>query len=197
MEEVRGLRLKRYIKSTNVMDENSNEASKMPEITSSIPFLPRNLPLLTLEKRTLFGEDHGIHNRLIGWSKIVRPKVDKDFKKIRNFRSQRCYQRYEDLEPWDETYFTGMMKSSAYNLDSTDYQHFSGTRVTLNLAETPSNLFEYYVWDYWFLRTFAKYYLTGEVIPEEVVESMKGARNMFAATELQRQVMDVVVHAAF
>ncbi|KAF6160335.1 hypothetical protein GIB67_019104 [Kingdonia uniflora] len=41
MEEVRGLRLKRYIKSAKVMDENSDEASKMLEITSSIPFLPR------------------------------------------------------------------------------------------------------------------------------------------------------------
>ncbi|KAF6172253.1 hypothetical protein GIB67_024875 [Kingdonia uniflora] len=41
MEEVRGLRLKRYIKSAKTMDENSGEASEMPEITSSIPFLPR------------------------------------------------------------------------------------------------------------------------------------------------------------
>ncbi|KAF6153001.1 hypothetical protein GIB67_021606, partial [Kingdonia uniflora] len=41
----------------------------------------------------------------------------------------------------------------------------------------------YYAWDYRFLRTFAKRYLTGEVIPEEVVESMKGARNMFTSTE--------------
>lgn len=35
---------------------------------------------------------------------------------------------------------------------------------------------------------FARHYSTGEVIPEKLVESMNGARRMFAATELQRQV---------
>lgn len=35
---------------------------------------------------------------------------------------------------------------------------------------------------------FASHYSTGEVIPEKLVESMNGARRMFAATELQRQV---------
>lgn len=42
--------------------------------------------------------------------------------------------------------------------------------------------------DYRVLRTFAKHYSTGDVIPKELVESMLGAKNMFAATELQRQV---------
>jgi intermediate peptidase len=38
------------------------------------------------------------------------------------------------------------------------------------------------------LKTFARHYSTGEIIPEKLVESMQGARKMFAATELQRQV---------
>lgn len=46
----------------------------------------------------------------------------------------------------------------------------------------------YYAWDYRVLRTFAKHYSTGEVIPEKLVELMKGAKKMFAATDLQRQV---------
>ncbi|KAG6721273.1 hypothetical protein I3842_03G104700 [Carya illinoinensis] len=70
-----------------------------------------------------------------------------------------------------------------------DYQRFSGTRsVVLDLAETPSNLFEYFAWDYRVLRTFARHYSTGEIIPEKSVESMQGAKKMFAATELQLQV---------
>ncbi|KAG5230558.1 peptidase M3 family protein [Salix suchowensis] len=254
-------------------------------------------------------------------SKIVRPKADEEFEAIRNFKREKCGQRCIDLEPWDETYYTAMMKSSAHNLDSsivasyfplsqcieglkvlvnslfgamlhnvpmapgeswhpdvlkmtlhhpdegdlgylyldlysrkgkypgcanfavkggcriseteyqlpvvallcnfsvspgsstvklnhgdvetlfhefghalhslfsrTDYQHFSGTRVALDFAEMPSNLFEYYAWDYRVLRTFAKHYSTGEIIPEKLVKSMQGARDMFAATELQRQV---------
>ncbi|KAL5718261.1 mitochondrial intermediate peptidase [Ranunculus cassubicifolius] len=254
-------------------------------------------------------------------SNTVRPKADQEFNAIRDFKRQKCNRLDEDLEPWDETYLTGIMKSAAYNLESsvissyfplsqcleglnvlvqslfgasfcsiplapgeswhrdvlkmalhhpeegdlgylyldlharkgkypgcahfaikggrrisetdyqlpivalvcnfsappgsstarlnhsevetlfhefghalhsllsrTDYQHFSGTRVVIDLAETPSNLFEYYAWDYRFLKTFAKHYLTGEVIPEKLVESMKNAKKMFAATEMQRQI---------
>ncbi|CAA0836711.1 Probable mitochondrial intermediate peptidase-mitochondrial [Striga hermonthica] len=85
-------------------------------------------------------------------------------------------------------------------LSRTDYQHFSGTRVMLDFAETPSNLFEYYAWDYRFLRTFAKHYSTGDPIPENLVKSLQGAKHMFSATELQRQVfyslIDQTLHAS-
>ncbi|KAL5569985.1 hypothetical protein UlMin_026560 [Ulmus minor] len=258
-------------------------------------------------------------------SQMVQPNADEEFRRIRDFKRERCDQRCE-LEPWDEAYYTAMMKSSTFNLDSsvvasyfplpqcieglkvlvqslfgatfrsiplahgeswhpsvlklslhhpeegdlgylyldlysrkgkypgcahfairggcrvsetdyqlpvvalvcnflgssnpsnvrlnhweletlfhefghalhsllsrTDYQHFSGTRVVLDLAETPSNLFEYYAWDYRVLRTFARHYSTGEVIPEKLVESMQEARNMFAATELQRQIFYALI----
>lgn len=46
----------------------------------------------------------------------------------------------------------------------------------------------YYAWDYRVLRTFARDETTGDPIPEKLVQAMNGARNMFAATELQRQV---------
>ncbi|XAR71801.1 Mitochondrial intermediate peptidase [Bertholletia excelsa] len=258
---------------------------------------------------------------LLDLSEKIRPKADEEFKRIGDFKKEKCGQNCGDLEPWDETYFTWLMKSSAYSLDSsvvasyfplphciqglkvlveslfgvtfrsmtlapgeswhpdvlkmsiyhheegdlgylyldlnsrtgkypgcahfaikggcriseteyqlpvvalvcnffgshnsktamlnhwevetlfhefghalhslfsrTDYQHFSGTRVVLDLAETPSNLFEYYAWDYRVLKTFAKHYSTGEPIPEKLVESMQSAKKMFAATELQRQI---------
>lgn len=73
-------------------------------------------------------------------------------------------------------------------LSRTDYQHFSGTRVAFDMAETPSNLFEYYAWDYRVLKKFARHYSTGDIIPEKLVESMQGARKMFAAMELQQQI---------
>ncbi|KAL8160289.1 hypothetical protein V2J09_001826 [Rumex salicifolius] len=78
-------------------------------------------------------------------------------------------------------------------LSRTDYQHFSGTRVALDLAETPSHLFEYFAWDYRFLQTFARHYSTGEVIPEKLVNLMVGAKSMFAATEFQRQVFYALI----
>ncbi|RVW90649.1 Mitochondrial intermediate peptidase, mitochondrial [Vitis vinifera] len=55
---------------------------------------------------------------LFEMSKMIRPKADEEFKAIRDFKKARTGQICEDLEPWDEAYFTGMMKSSAYNLDS-------------------------------------------------------------------------------
>ncbi|XP_044468095.1 mitochondrial intermediate peptidase, mitochondrial isoform X2 [Mangifera indica] len=255
---------------------------------------------------------------LLEMNKMIKPKADEEFKAIQDFKRKICGQRYIDLEPWDEAYYTAMMKSSTYNLDSsvvasyfplqqcieglkviveslfgatfhnvplapgeswhpdvlkfslchpeegdmgylyldlysragkypgcanfaikggrriseteyqlpvvalvcnfsgshnsstvrlnhcevetlfhefghalhsllsrTDYQHFSGTRVVLDFAETPSNLFEYFAWDYQVLRRFAKHYSTGEIIPEKLVKSLQGARDMFAATELQ------------
>ncbi|KAF6138279.1 hypothetical protein GIB67_001429 [Kingdonia uniflora] len=66
------------------------------------------------------------------FKKLKKENTIEDFKKIRNFKSQRCDQRYEDLEPWDETYFTGMMKSFAYNLDSTSL--FGATFHSIPLA---------------------------------------------------------------
>lgn len=78
-------------------------------------------------------------------------------------------------------------------LSRTEYQHFSGTRVVLDFAETPSNLFESYAWDYRVLKTFSKHYSTGDIIPKELVESMVVAKKMFAATELQRQIFYALV----
>ncbi|KAF2311734.1 hypothetical protein GH714_026456 [Hevea brasiliensis] len=276
-------------------------------------------------KQNLASSPEVVMSFLCEMSEMIRPKADQEFETIRNFKREKCGQRCIDLEPWDETYYTGMMKSSAHNLDSsivasyfplrqcieglkvlvkslfgatfhnvpmapgeswhpevlklslrhpeegdlgylyldlysrkgkypgcanfaikggrriseteyqlpvvalvcnfsgsnssnvrlnhwevetlfhefghalhsllsrTDFQHFSGTRVVLDFAETPSNLFEYYAWDYRVLRTFAKHHSTGEIIPEKLVTSMLGARDMFAATELQRQVFYALV----
>lgn len=56
----------------------------------------------------------------------------------------------------------------------------------------------YYAWDYRVLRTFARHDTTGDVIPEKLVEALNGARNMFAATEFQRQVyFDSQAHSLF
>uniref|UniRef100_A0A1D1YPQ1 Mitochondrial intermediate peptidase n=1 Tax=Anthurium amnicola TaxID=1678845 RepID=A0A1D1YPQ1_9ARAE len=258
---------------------------------------------------------------LLELSEIVREKADEEFEKIKEFKRLKDGERCGDLEPWDESYYAGILKSSAHDLDSsvvasyfplsccinglksivkslfgatfytvplapgeswhpsvlkmslhhpnegdlgflyldlysrkgkypgcahfairggrqlsekeyqlpvvalvcnfstssgssnarlnhgevetlfhefghalhslvsrTDYQHFSGTRVVLDFAETPANLFEYYAWDYRVLRTFARHYSTGDVIPKKLVEAMNDARSMFAATELQRQI---------
>ncbi|CAL5201115.1 unnamed protein product [Lathyrus oleraceus] len=98
------------------------------------------------------------------------------------------------LNHWEvETLFHEFGHALHSLLSRTDYQHFSGTRTVLDFAEIPSNLFEYYAWDYRVLKTFAKHYSTGDEIPQKLVESMLGAQNMFAATGLQRQIFYALV----
>ncbi|KAH0889176.1 hypothetical protein HID58_051605 [Brassica napus] len=239
-------------------------------------------------------------------SRTVKPKADQEFIAIRDFKREKCGDKSAELEPWDETYYTSMMKSSVNDVDTsvvasyfplpqcieglkvlveslfgatfhtvplapgeswhpdvikmslhhpdegdlgylyldlysrkgkypgcasfaikggrkisdteyqlpvlalvcnfsrasdssvvklnhsevevlfhefghalhsllsrTDYQHFSGTRVALDLAEMPSNLFEYYAWDYRLLKRFARHHSTGETIPEKLVKSLQ------------------------
>ncbi|KAL1292551.1 hypothetical protein HN51_053131 [Arachis hypogaea] len=98
------------------------------------------------------------------------------------------------LNHWEvETLFHEFGHALHSLLSRTDYQHFSGTRVVLDFAEIPSNLFEYYAWDYRVLKRFARHYSTGEEIPRKLVESMKGAKDMFATTDLQRQIFYALV----
>ncbi|KAG4401750.1 hypothetical protein GLYMA_02G058051v4 [Glycine max] len=58
-----------------------------------------------------------------------------------------------------------------------------------------SNTFydRYYAWDYRVLKKFARHCSTGEEIPQKLVKSMQGARDMFAATDLQRQIFYALV----
>ncbi|KAJ7567508.1 hypothetical protein O6H91_02G150900 [Diphasiastrum complanatum] len=94
------------------------------------------------------------------------------------------------LNHWEvETLFHEFGHALHSLLSRTDYQHFSGTRTLLDFAETPSNLFEYFAWDYRVLKHFAKHHTSGEVIPKKLVESMNNAKKLLAATELQRQVL--------
>ncbi|CAH9139735.1 unnamed protein product [Cuscuta epithymum] len=262
---------------------------------------------------------------LLEMSKLVRAKADQEFRAIKEFKRVKSCEKGGDLEPWDEGYYTWLMKSSAYNMNSlavtsyfplarcieglkilveslfgitfrhiplapceswhpdviktllhhpdegelgylyldlksrkgkdpicahfairggrriseteyqlpivalvcdfsgsrstsvmlnqnevetlfhefghalhsllsrTDYQHFSGTRSVIDFAETPSTLFEHFAMDYRVLSKFAKHYSTGDAIPKELVKSMVGAKNMFSATELQRQILYALV----
>ncbi|KAH1260364.1 Mitochondrial intermediate peptidase, mitochondrial [Glycine max] len=84
------------------------------------------------------------------------------------------------LSHWEvETLFHEFGHALQSLLSRTDYQHFSGTRTVLDFAEIPSNLFEHCS--------------TGEEIPQKLVKSMQGARDMFAATDLQRQIFYALV----
>jgi len=74
-------------------------------------------------------------------------------------------------------------------LSRTELQHLSGTRGELDFVETPSQLMEYFCFDKRVLKRFAFHRDTGEPIPDQVIDALRGARYRFAATDLQQQVM--------
>jgi intermediate peptidase len=48
-----------------------------------------------------------------------------EFNTIRDFKRRICNQKSADLEPWDEDYVIGMMKSSAHSVDPSVCGYFS------------------------------------------------------------------------
>ncbi|GJN39170.1 hypothetical protein PR202_gb28271 [Eleusine coracana subsp. coracana] len=165
----------------------------------------------------------------------IRPNMaasaDVEFKIIQNFKRKMCNEKSANLEPWDEDYFIGMMKSSALNLNSSgdlgfmyldiysrkgkypgcahfavqgvrklsdsNYQlpivalvcNFSsskGRTPRLSHGELETLFHEFgHALHSLLSRTDET---TGDPIPEELVKALNASRNMFPATELQRQV---------
>lgn len=79
----------------------------------------------------------------------------------------------------------------------TRYQHVSGTRCSTDLAEVPSQLMEHYCRDVRVLKQFAKHYVTLKPIDEHVVDKLCSAKKIFAASELQTQVLNSALDQAF
>ncbi|MCL2416910.1 MAG: M3 family metallopeptidase [Bacteroidales bacterium] len=61
-------------------------------------------------------------------------------------------------------------------LSKTQFRSLSGTNVKLDFVEMPSELMENWAFHPEFLRTYARHYRTGEVISDELIETMLRAR---------------------
>ena len=57
------------------------------------------------------------------------------------------------------------------------YPKLSGTRVSRDFVELPSQFHEHFAFDPVILKNYAKHYETGEVIPEELLVKIENARN--------------------
>eukprot|EP01126_Amoeba_proteus_P046200 TRINITY_DN5207_c0_g2_i7.p1 TRINITY_DN5207_c0_g2~~TRINITY_DN5207_c0_g2_i7.p1 ORF type:complete len:670 (-),score=113.56 TRINITY_DN5207_c0_g2_i7:89-2098(-) len=83
-------------------------------------------------------------------------------------------------------------------LSKTKLQHTSGTRTFMDFVEAPSQLMEYFAWDYRVLSLFARHYKTGAVLPEEYLELMKRKRDILWAMDLQDNIfsssLDIFLH---
>lgn len=64
----------------------------------------------------------------------------------------------------------------------------SGTSVSRDFVEAPSQIFENWVWNYDALKLFAKHYKTREVMPEELFNKMLATKNVGSGSSALRQV---------
>ncbi len=71
---------------------------------------------------------------------------------------------------------------------NTRYESLSGTNVLWDFVEMPSQFMENYAIEKEFLNTFARHYQTGEMMPDELIESIVAARNFNVAYACMRQV---------
>lgn len=72
-------------------------------------------------------------------------------------------------------------------LSNINYNGLSGTAVSRDFVELPSQIYEHWALHPEVLKVYAKHYQTGEVIPDSLVEKMQAAANFnqgFATTEL-------------
>lgn len=71
-------------------------------------------------------------------------------------------------------------------LSKTPYKTLSGTNVSRDFVELPSQIMEYWAAEPEVLRQYARHYLTGEVIPQELVDRLTNTRKFnqgFVTTE--------------
>lgn len=71
---------------------------------------------------------------------------------------------------------------------NTTYKSLSGTNVYWDFVELPSQFMENFAIEHEFLHTFASHYQTGELIPDELLQSIVDSSNFNAAYACLRQV---------
>ena len=84
-------------------------------------------------------------------------------------------------------------------LSQCTYKSLSGTNVSRDFVELPSQLMENWCYEPQVMKTYAKHYLTGEVIPDALIEKIAKAGTFnqgFVMTELlSASIMDMDYHA--
>ena len=83
-------------------------------------------------------------------------------------------------------------------LTKTKLSSQSGTSVSRDFVEAPSQIFENWTWNYESLKLFAKHYKTGEVLPKELFDKMLAAKNVGSGLANTQQVyygiLDFTLH---
>lgn len=78
----------------------------------------------------------------------------------------------------------------------TTYISLSGTRVYRDFVELPSQIMENFAYEKNFLLTFARHYITGQPLPEELIEKILRSRNFHAGYAAIRQISFALIDMA-
>ncbi|AZA55447.1 M3 family metallopeptidase [Chryseobacterium sp. G0201] len=73
-------------------------------------------------------------------------------------------------------------------LANTQYPTLSGTSVKWDFVELPSQFLENFCYEPEFLKTFAKHYKTGEILPDEKIEKIALSKNFMEGYQTMRQL---------
>ncbi|RMZ59265.1 M3 family peptidase [Chryseobacterium nematophagum] len=73
-------------------------------------------------------------------------------------------------------------------LANTQYPSLSGTSVKWDFVELPSQFLENFCYEPEFLRTFAKHYITSEVLPDDKIEKIEQSKNFMEGYQTLRQL---------
>ena len=83
-------------------------------------------------------------------------------------------------------------------LADTVYPNLSGTSVKWDFVELPSQFLENYCYEPEFLKTFAKHYETGEILPNEKIQKISDSKNFMEGYQTLRQIgfglLDIAYH---
>lgn len=83
-------------------------------------------------------------------------------------------------------------------LADTQYPNLSGTSVKWDFVELPSQFLENYCYEPEFLKTFAKHFQTGEILPTEKIEKLSQSKSFMEGYQTLRQLgfglLDMAYH---
>ncbi len=83
-------------------------------------------------------------------------------------------------------------------LADTQYPNLSGTSVKWDFVELPSQFLENYCYEPEFLKTFAKHYHTGKILPNEKIEKLSESKSFMEGYQTLRQLgfglLDIAYH---
>ncbi len=73
-------------------------------------------------------------------------------------------------------------------LADTQYPNLSGTSVKWDFVELPSQFLENFCYEPEFLKTFARHYKTGEILPDDKIEKIAQSKNFMEGYQTMRQI---------